>query len=615
MNRILKGVFCTLLLILTLAITKDAFSSILVRNHLSTSKIDPFNNLPEEHNYDTFGTNSASTILTVHPQNISVRPGDVFTVDMRIEDVANLRSLDIRFSWDPQIIRYLNHRVAIPVEDYPEGILHKTVWMVKNEVNETGIAGGWLEVGTRLWIAYSTFSPAPAFSGSGTVFHISFEAVNTGSCGLKILGSDLVSQEITPISHDRIDGHVESVSFEHDVGIMFESPLHAFPGTTVILESTVLNFGLHVEQDVGLVLLIDGELIDSYTLNLEVNSSFNAVHNWTPISEGFYNVTLYSPTVFGDTHLENNLRIVNILVSNVINVPLDCPTIQEAIDIACPSATIEVASGTYYEQLLVEKPLEIRGQIGTTVVDARGNDRGLHITTSGVTIDGLIIRNCHSAGVYTYSKLPTDIVDLTIQRSTIKDIHDTAIFLVGTSHSNVVFNTILNASIGLSFWDSNFNNLVGNDIRRSGIGIKLVSARNNTIYHNNIVDNHIQIESRAAFNLWQNGYGEGNYWSDYVGKDIDGDGVGDTLIPHQGVDSFPLIEPWTTIPGDLNVDCRLDIYDVVLMALIYGCAEGEPEWNPKADLAYPWGRIDILDLVTCAYHYGEVSARDLKLLT
>jgi hypothetical protein len=56
--------------------------------------------------------------------------------------------------------------------------------------------------------------------------------------------------------------------------------------------------------------------------------------------------------------------------------------------------------------------------------------------------------------------------------------------------------------------------------------------------------------------------------------------------------------------GDVNNDRRVDILDITSIALIYGCRQGDPNWNPYADLAPAFGKIDILDLVTCARHYG-----------
>jgi len=59
------------------------------------------------------------------------------------------------------------------------------------------------------------------------------------------------------------------------------------------------------------------------------------------------------------------------------------------------------------------------------------------------------------------------------------------------------------------------------------------------------------------------------------------------------------------LAGDVNCDGVVDIYDVVEACLSYGSKEGEPNWNPNANYAPPYDRIDIFDIVTIAYHYGE----------
>lgn len=50
-------------------------------------------------------------------------------------------------------------------------------------------------------------------------------------------------------------------------------------------------------------------------------------------------------------------------------------------------------------------------------------------------------------------------------------------------------------------------------------------------------------------NIWDNG-NKGNFWSDYIGADVDGDGIGDTsyVIYGNNADNYPLIRPVTTSP-------------------------------------------------------------------
>jgi parallel beta-helix repeat protein len=76
------------------------------------------------------------------------------------------------------------------------------------------------------------------------------------------------------------------------------------------------------------------------------------------------------------------------------------------------------------------------------------------------------------------------------------------------------------------------------------IGAGSPKSSNNKIYHNNIIDNKTQAGDGGENNLWDNGAWEGNYWSDYTGEDTNNDGIGDTKVPHVGLDSYPLMKPF-----------------------------------------------------------------------
>jgi len=66
------------------------------------------------------------------------------------------------------------------------------------------------------------------------------------------------------------------------------------------------------------------------------------------------------------------------------------------------------------------------------------------------------------------------------------------------------------------------------------------------------------------------------------------------------------IDGWVviTLPGDVDGDRDVDIYDIVRMAGIYGTTEEDPQYDPNCDIDGD-GDIDIYDIVAAAGNYGE----------
>lgn len=58
--------------------------------------------------------------------------------------------------------------------------------------------------------------------------------------------------------------------------------------------------------------------------------------------------------------------------------------------------------------------------------------------------------------------------------------------------------------------------------------------------------------------------------------------------------------------GDINLDGRVNIEDITMVAIVFGSIEGEPRWNEKCDLNED-KIINILDLTVVAKEYGKTA--------
>lgn len=87
-------------------------------------------------------------------------------------------------------------------------------------------------------------------------------------------------------------------------------------------------------------------------------------------------------------------------------------------------------------------------------------------------------------------------------------------------------------------YNSQFNQIEGNLFANSDIGIHLTAgSEDNTIYGNAFIRNRTQVKYVATRHQEWSHDGRGNYWSDYRGYDLNGDGLGELPYePNDGVD-------------------------------------------------------------------------------
>jgi parallel beta-helix repeat protein len=124
-----------------------------------------------------------------------------------------------------------------------------------------------------------------------------------------------------------------------------------------------------------------------------------------------------------------------------------------------------------------------------------------------------------------------------------------------TSDNNTIVNNAMINNTGYMYhaagvhliYGSEGNVISCNSMSNNYCGIRLTGqgTNGNIIYNNNFINNTYQVlwqPSGMLSNIWDNGF-EGNYWSDYNGKDADHDGIGDTpyVIDTNNTDHYPLM--------------------------------------------------------------------------
>ncbi|MDO8725737.1 MAG: DUF2341 domain-containing protein [Candidatus Methanoperedens sp.] len=175
-----------------------------------------------------------------------------------------------------------------------------------------------------------------------------------------------------------------------------------------------------------------------------------------------------------------------------INKGTDYLTIQSAIAAADPGNEIHVDSGTYYENVNVNKRLIMRG-IGMPVVDAGGSGSAITLATDGIVLEGFTTTG-GSVGISVTSN------NNTLFGNNATSSSNYGIGLDSSDNNTLSGNNVSKNNFGITLISSSKNRLIGNNASNNTAGIFLQSSRDNTLSGNIAFNNWYGINLQISSN-------------------------------------------------------------------------------------------------------------------
>ena len=223
---------------------------------------------------------------------------------------------------------------------------------------------------------------------------------------------------------------------------------------------------------------------EGYSLDGAENITLYGNTTLTGLREGTHVVTVYANDTAGNTGYASVYFIIS--GGKIIYVDDDFTddpashrwnTIQEGINDANDGDTVLVYKGTYYENVVVNKPINLAG-IDYPVVDAGGSGNAITVKADNCTIDGLKIANGVN-GIYLSNSNYNKIINI------ISLSNDNGISLASSRNNILENNTLLNNSNGVYLHaNSGYNIVLNNTAKANNRGIALADAHSNNLKNN-----------------------------------------------------------------------------------------------------------------------------------
>ncbi len=312
-----------------------------------------------------------------------------------------------------------------------------------------------------------------------------------------------------------------------------------FTNGVTVENCEVQNFGTGIRIDSSISCHVINNFVHNSSTGILLRSSAGSMLIDNFVSDGFFGIILFfrnsSTTMIGNTMTNNTANFF-------IKSSLPGGQYENTID------TSNTVDG---------KPILYVKDQTYTVFDSSTNAGTFYcVRCEHVTVRDLSLTNSG-----------TGVVLVQTNNSTLENLVVSDNWFIGIRITHSAYNTVADSVItdssflaGITMFRSSSNILTGNTITNNPAGLRFVlpscSCDDNLIY-NNTFRNSRNVRNSFGSNFWNiaktpetniigGPFLGGNHWSDYLGLDLDGDGIGDTLLPYNkgianGGDFLPLV--------------------------------------------------------------------------
>ena len=233
-----------------------------------------------------------STTVSVFPSTVTASLGQNFSIDARIDSVADLYAWELKLSWDPFLLDLVN--------------------IVKGPFLDAG-GSTYFTYGLNATTGYVTIDctllgMVKGVNGSGVLTTITFYVKNAGECPLNLYDVILVNSFEQPISNAAIDGYGYFM-YQHDVALtnVTASPLAVPIGEPVGINVTAQNQGANPEV-FNVTVYANARNIGIQSISLGSGSSTTVPFTWdiTGFAKGDYAISASASVVSGEVDTTDN---------------------------------------------------------------------------------------------------------------------------------------------------------------------------------------------------------------------------------------------------------------------------------------------------------------------